>query len=366
MKEMSPVVWTATEEDYDLTTANGRMLVNMKLTISELEADVTGERIRLVNEYKTSTGQPLTGSQPFGFTIEKDTSTGRKKIVKDPDEAPILEDMLQHYMTYQSKRKTVVYAHAKYQVSIENESFGSLLKNTMLYGAYRDNPSYCEAYIDKQTFDKIQEILKRNCKENTAENRTYIFSGLIICPECGRYLSGKASLQHRADGKVYVKKYVCPNYSQMKRCSFSKAISEKTFEKMLLDNLEQYVSEAKIRCEEIIDTNEKKVPKYDIDEINKEIERLNYSWQKGRIKTVEQYDKQYDFLLEQLELAQHEQKKTAVKDFSKIEETLNSEWRDIYYVLDEENKKAFWRNLISSIEIVWTTEVKRIDKVDFF
>ena len=37
MKRISPVVWTTTEEEYDLTTANGRMLVNMKLTIAELE-----------------------------------------------------------------------------------------------------------------------------------------------------------------------------------------------------------------------------------------------------------------------------------------------------------------------------------------
>ena len=31
MKRIAPVLWTATEEEYDLTTANGRMLVNMKL-----------------------------------------------------------------------------------------------------------------------------------------------------------------------------------------------------------------------------------------------------------------------------------------------------------------------------------------------
>ena len=35
MKLIAPVGWTTTEEDYDLTTANGRMLVNMKLTIAE-------------------------------------------------------------------------------------------------------------------------------------------------------------------------------------------------------------------------------------------------------------------------------------------------------------------------------------------
>ena len=40
MKRIAPVIWTATEEEYDLSTANGRMLVNMKLTIGEMEADV--------------------------------------------------------------------------------------------------------------------------------------------------------------------------------------------------------------------------------------------------------------------------------------------------------------------------------------
>jgi DNA invertase Pin-like site-specific DNA recombinase len=31
MKRISPIVWTTTEEKYDLSTAQGRMLVNMKL-----------------------------------------------------------------------------------------------------------------------------------------------------------------------------------------------------------------------------------------------------------------------------------------------------------------------------------------------
>ena len=142
MKQIAPVVWSTTEEDYDLTTANGRMLVNMKLTIAEMEADQTGERIKIVNEYKTATGQPLTGMQPFGWMIAKDETTGRKKVVKDLDEAPILEDAIQHFLTYQSKRKTVLYLHSKHHLSMSLQTFGLLLENTMLYGAYRDNPQY--------------------------------------------------------------------------------------------------------------------------------------------------------------------------------------------------------------------------------
>lgn len=366
MKQIAPVVWSTTEEDYDLTTANGRMLVNMKLTIAEMEADQTGERIKIVNEYKVATGQPLVGIQPFGWMNAPDESTGRKKVVKDPDEAPILEDLIQHFLTYQSKRKAITYLHSKYHISMSQHAFGDLIANTMLYGAYRDNPTYCEAYIDKETFDKIQEIVKRNIKENTAENRIYLFTGLIKCPHCGRLLAGQIHRTVRAGRPTYkYKVYRCPKHRASNACDFKMVVFEKNFEKMLLANLEQYVEDAKIRAIAITESNEQKIPKHDIEEINKEIERLNYSWQKGRIKTIEQYDKQYDELMERLELAQHEQNEISVTDFGKIEEVLQSDWREIYSALDEEHKRAFWRNIIASIEIEWTKDVKRITKVNF-
>ena len=178
MKRISPVLWTTTEEDYDLTTANGRMLVNMKLTIAEMEADQTSERIKIVNEYKVKTGQPLVGKEalPFGFKVGKNEGTGRKNVIRDPEEEPILRDALDYFLTHQSKHKTLVYLHAKHHIALEYKSLSKLLQNTMLYGAYRDNPAYCEAYIDKETFDKIQDILKRNVKENTAEKQELSYS----------------------------------------------------------------------------------------------------------------------------------------------------------------------------------------------
>lgn len=367
MKQIAPVVWSTTEEDYDLTTANGRMLVNMKLTVAELEADTTGERIRLVNEYKTATGQPLTGQQPFGWMNTKDESTGRKKVVKCPDEAPILEDAINHYLTYHSKRKTVMYLYSKHHISIGYDSFGRLLKNTMLYGAYRDNPVYCEGYIDKETFDKIQEITARNVKENTSQERAYLFTGLMKCPECGRTLAGQMGTTIRGEKKYYYKKYRCPKNRNNKECSFNKAISEAALERLIVKNIGEYLEDAKVRAVEVTDLGEPKVPKYDIDEIHAEIERLNYSWKKGRIKGgIEQYDKEYDELMEKLEIAQSEQAEESEKDFEKIEAVLHEGWETIYNALDDEHKRAFWRNIIASMEIEWTTDVKKIKKVVFF
>jgi len=162
------------------------------------------------------------------------------------------------------------------------------------------------------------------------------------------------------------KVYRCPKHRASNACDFKKVVFEGSFEKMLLENIEQYLQDAKIRAVEIKESGEDKVLKYNIDEINKEIERLNYSWRKGRIKTIEQYDKQYDELLEQLELAQSEQNETSNIDFEKIEAVLHSDWKEIYNALDDEHKRTFWRNIISSIEIEWNANVKRIVKVNFF
>ncbi len=368
MKRISPIVWTTTEEKYDLSTAQGRMLVNMKLTIAEMEADTAGERVNIVNEYKVTTGQPLSGSMPFGFKIVIDQNTGRKKIIRDPDDEDILEDLIQHYMTHQSKKKTIVYAHAAHHVSISHDSLTRLLSNAMLKGAYRDNPKYCEAYLTTEEFDKLQAILKRNVKDNTVENRAYIFSGLIKCPKCGCSMKGNIQVKRGRDGVTMYryKRYRCGKNRKDNACTFNKSISENVFEKMMLADIEKYMEEAKIRSAEVTDANAVKLPKHSIEELHEQIDRLNYSWQTGKIRSVEKYEKDFAELMEKLEAAEAEQGTVEVKDFSKIETILSDGWRAIYNNLDDAYKRAFWRSFIQSIEIDWTTKNKEITRVNFF
>lgn len=368
MKRMAPVIWTATEEKYDLSTANGRFFVNAKLAIAEMEADQTGERIRLVNEYKVQTGQPLVGdtSQPFGFKNGIDKTTGRKNVIHDPDVEDIVHELIDHYLTHQSKRKTMLYLHAKHHIGLSYSAIGNLLTNTMLYGAYRDNPSYCEPYIDKITFDKIQEILKRNVKQNTADNRAYLFGGLIKCPHCGSRLKG-STVVSKPRQKTYVYKiYRCGKAYKEHSCDYRKVIGENRLEKMMLANIEQYLADAKIRSTTITDSNEPSIPKHDIDDIHTQIDRLNYSWQTGKIRTVEQYEKQYAELMDKLAEAEAERGEIIVKDFSKIDAILHGDWKDIYQALDDTHKRAFWRSFIQSIDVNWTTDTKEIVRVNFF
>lgn len=365
MKQISPVTWTTTEEEYDLTTANGRMLVNMKLTIAELEADQTGERINLVNEYKLSTGQPLTGSMPFGFTIIKDEN-GRKKVVKHPEQKEIMEELLDYIFTHQSKRKAVIFLHAKHHVSMTYNSLSKLLKNEMLCGEYRTNKNYCEPYLTREEFDKLQEITRRNVKRNTM-NRDYIFTGIVRCPNCGSVLAGGITTSRKNGGKSYkYKKYRCQNYRMNNTCDFKKAVSESLIEELLLANIKPLLEDVKIQCTGISVGDDSFIPEYDIDAINEEIDRLNYSWKTGKIRKVEDYEKDYAELLKKLDLAEAERHKVAPRDYSHIEAILNAGWKEMYNKLDDAHKRAFWRSFISSIEIEWNDNKKAISKVNFF
>ena len=366
MKRIAPVVWTTTEEQYDLTTANGRMLVNMKLTIAEMEADQTGERINIVNEYKVSTGQALSGSVPFCFRIAKDEE-GKKRIVKDPETAEIMEDILEHFQMHQSIHKTVLYINAKYKLSIMYKSIANVLQNPLICGEYRGNPTYCkEPYVDKETFERIQKMIKRNTKTNT-RNRDYIFGGLVRCPNCENIMRGTTNHNKAPNGKTYIyKMYRCAKWAYSRNCNHNKVINENTLEKLMLANIEQYLEEAKIKAAEVKDSDVVKIPQNNIDSIHDQIDRLNYSWQTGKIRKVEQYEKDYAELMDKLEKAKAEQGNVIIKDFSKVEAILQKGWKNIYNSLDDAHKRAFWRSFVESIEVDWMGKEKKIKRVNFF
>lgn len=366
MKRIDPVLWTATEEKYDLTTANGRAFVNMKLTIAELEADQTGERIDLVNDFKVKTGQPLSGSIKFCWTIVQ--AGERKRIIKNPETVHIMEDLLQHIWTHQSKALTLKYINVKYGMDMSYPSLSNLLKDTMLYGEYRGNPEYLapdDRYMTKEDFLKMQGFLQRQVKDNSTV-RDYIFAGLIKCPYCGKNLKGSVYTQKKPDGSghYYFKKYRCQKKTLRGTCDFAKTVSENVFERMMLANIEKYLEDAKIRSAEIGEAVPQ-IPHNKVADIKAEIDRLNYSWQKGRIK-ADKYDKDFDELMKKLEEAEAETEEVITVDFSRAEAALAGGWKEIYNALDDVHRRAFWRSFIQSIEIKWTTEEKIIEGINFF
>ena len=365
MKLIEPVIWTATEEKYDLSNANGRAFVNMKLTIAELEADTTGERIKIVNDYKVKSGMPLGGTRcmPFCYAVEpvsEDSKT--KRVVKRNEE--IMNDLIAHVMVNKSIRGGMTYINNKYGLTLRYNAISNVLRNEMIYGSYKGNPNYCEPYVTKEMFDELQQIVERTPRTSTEEH-PYIFTGLIRCPNCGGTLVGAVHVTTSKYGKKYrYYSYRCHKHKIHKQCDFTFLLFENSFEKLMLNRIEGIIEEQEIKNIEVSKKGSK-VSKYNVKELQTELDRLNYSWQKGRIKNVEEYDKKYDEIVAKIAEAESTVKEKP-KDFSHIKETLSGGWKTIYEALDNEHKRAFWRSFVKEIYIDWGASKKDIKDIIFF
>lgn len=373
MKRLSTgdVIWTATEEKYDLSTASGEAFVNMKLTMAQFEADQGGERIRMVNEYKIQTGQPLFGSHcfPFCYTVEQPEEGERHKYITKQNEE-IMRDLIDHVMTNHSVRGGMFYINKKYNKTYAYNAVMKALKNEMIYGSYKGNPNYCEPYITKEEFDQLQAIIKRNPRSSENEY-TYIFTGLVRCPDCGTRLGGAAinNQQKGSNGETRRYKYFgyrCRKHTKSKTCSFGHVVFERRLEKELLSAIEKIIAKKQMNVVEMRNTNDR-VGKHDLEALYQELERLNYSWKKGRIKKVEDYDRDYDALMAQIEEAQAERESLHDEpDYEKIKQIISGDWKKLYEALDADHKRSFWRSFIDEIHIEWTKDTKRVIDINFF
>lgn len=371
--EANKVTWTATEEKYDLTTANGRYWVTQKLAMAEYEADQTGERIDLVNEYKVRTGQPLAGAQNQGlaFTVGRDEQTGLKNVIPDPETKDLITDFINHFLVHHSVKSSVVYVNNKYGTEYEYQRLKKVLRDTKLYGHYRGNDFYCKGYVDKATWDKIQILLGDNVRKRT-NNRIYLFTALIFCPNCGRKLTGVSSsnrVNRKPSGKVYVYshtiyQYRCNKAKMSNLCTFNKYPAEEKLEKALLNNLNSFINNHITHVKVTANTNtHTDGVKNSIANLQSEMHRLNTMFKKGRIKE-EEYDREYEELERQLAELQESLTPVEERDVSIYEELLaQDDWKQLYNALNRENQRAFWRKYIKAIKL---DNEGKIDEIIFF
>lgn len=359
------VTWTATEEKYDLSSANGRAFVNMKLTIAELESDTTGERIKIVNDYKVKSGLPLYGtrSMPFCYAVEPASEDRKaKRIIKRNEEA--MTDLIAHIMVNKTIRGAMTFVNNKHGLRLRYNAVSNVLRNEMIYGSYKGNPNYCEPYVTKEMFDEIQKIVERTPR-TSGDEYTYIYTGLLKCPNCGGALSGAMHVNTSKYGKKYrYYAYRCHKHRIHKQCDFTFVVFENKLEKIMLARAEEILEEQEVKNIEIAQ-NGSVSSKYDVAELKEELERLNYSWKKGRIKNVEEYDKDYEELVAKIKEAENTEPEEA-PDFSYIKETLSGGWKTIYEALDNEHKRAFWRSFVQEIHIEWNKKTKDVVDIKFF
>lgn len=351
--EAHNVTWQATMEEYDTVTANGRLRVNIMLSVAENESDRTSERIKFVFDGKRKrkewcfTGGP--DQWPYGYMPQ--IIDGVKRCVKNPETEPIVQDFWDYVVNYNSVRKAGMYACEKYGITRNYRTWMVTARNELYTGTFHGVVDYCPAYVSRADWERIilgHEIIKKTQNPD----RVYLFTGLIRCPGCGNTM--KATFKtYPNDRSIEYNGYRCNN-SKLRTCPFHHTLSERKIEKYLLKNirdlLEQYITTA-----EVEQTKKRQQPKaQDAVNLTEKLRRLNTIYMAGNISD-EDYMTESRRLKAAIEKAKDQEQESAPPNLEALKAFLQSDFLTIYDSLSKEDRRRIWRSVIQEILIDGST-----------
>ena len=331
--------WKTIFEDYDSSTADGQLKINIMLAVAQNECDRTSERIKAVFRYKESQGKVISGKMaPYGYKVVDGY------ITKDESVSHIVSDAFERYLKTYSIRDVYRYLTSKYGDDAPSFNITErFFKNEKYSGHYKDNPAWCEPYISRYDYERIRTTC---AVKTTSSQNVYLFSSLIKCPVCNNNFTGFRKKQSLKDGKtsIYIRYRCSAKYNRHSGAN----ISESTIEAYLLKNTINALKPDILRLRTIVEHDG---TKHDVTSAKKEIERLNVMYQKGRI-TDEYYDKQYDVLSKKLSLMYESTntEKVPVKSKATLD-FFKGDWLHLYDSLSPINKQLFWKTHIKEIYI---------------
>lgn len=329
--ETHNVNWKTIHEDYDTSTASGRLKINIMLSVAQDEADRTSERIKAVFDSKVQRCEPVSGKVPFGYKIEG------KRLVPDPETAPVAQDIFNRYVATRSINALRRYVLDKYGMVYSPTGLRLFLSNERYVGKAHGQEHFCEGIIDPGTFAIAQDAIAERAQRNSTNHsgRVYLFSGIARCAECGNLLSGK--LVH---GKyVY---YRCTKYDKLHLCSHKKHTSELVLEKWLLENTLSQLAAYNIQLGKAIAAR----PEIDEAAVRRRMGKLRDLYLNDLIER-EDYEREYLALRDTLLKAQ-EQKVDAPQpvDLEVVKTALEA-----YKMLPRASQKEFWSRTIRKIMV---------------
>lgn len=334
--------WMTTQEQYDTSTAGGRLYINLRLSIAQNEADLDGERIDVVFDSKIKKGTVVSGSCPFGYRVNEEK---RLEIVEE--QAAIVLDAFQHYRATVSQRGTIRYIRETYGINWCDATFRRMLHEKLYTGVYerngRINENFCPAIVPQELFDDVQRLSANNAK-STPTGRVYIFTSLLVCDECNHNLAGRVAGKHSS--LIY---YRCNQHFQRGRCSNKKEVREDLVEAWLFENLGTELEKYRLEWE-VKETQKKKAAStVDRAAIRRKLSRLKELYVNDLID-IEEYKRDFDLynaMLAEKPAPADDQR----PDFEAIEALLAQDFRQIYDSLDREEKRTLWRSVIKEIRI---------------
>lgn len=357
--EKHNVSWLAINQPYfDTSTPYGRAFVAQSMTWAELEAQNGGIRVRDVFRNKVKHGEVITGKVPRGFRIVN-------KHLELTDEAPIIAEAFQITWDTQSIGRGHRFLADHGIVMTFNNFHDAVLVNEKYTGRYRGNDNYCPRVVTDELFQNIQSMIQKNRNVKTNQKYYYIFSGILVCDECGHrmtacHINVKSC---KPNGTVYRYRYPaykCNYYDKGRFCCNGGEIRETKIEQYILScirsEVSRYIASYESREAPVIDNRLRKQA------IQKKIDKLKTLYINDLI-TLDEYKADHDAFMRQLE--ELPDMIVPNNNIDQLKSLLDSDFESIYETFTNEEKRFFWRSILKEIRITKSTNRTREYKLVF-
>lgn len=350
-------------------TANkyNKVTRQMNGIMNELYCEDLSRNIRSAFKAKMRAGQFLGSSCPYGYKRDPEN---HNHLLIDDYAAAIVRKIFMLYLQGNGKAKIgsiltkegvliptlykkelgISYSNAKllsttktwsYQTIhtiLNNQTYiGNLVQNRANALSYKDKKRKSlpkdewiivegthEAIIDKETFQRVQELQKRKTRSVKADKPSGIFSGMIFCADCkhamsrsyarhgDRQFQGYVCRTYKTAGKQFCSSHLIKNDALESAVLFSiKEEAKKILQKSDMDELEKidFINENKKQFQEQLKNIEKQIEK------NKSFKKNTYQnlmeeiiQKDDYVEYIAEYDKkiseleaQKDIVVEQME-----------------------------------------------------------------
>ena len=329
------VDWCAVKEDYDTTTTNGRLMINLRLAIAEQECDTDSDRIRDVQANMILKNRWPYGQAPLGYHIVE------KRLEKDPKTQGHVEYFFQHMLLNGSLRGALFAVNERFGTAYEYKRAQSLSRQSVYYGAYKGNENFCPAYITLEEHQRIRYLAEKNIRvRSTPEPGIHLFTGLLICQDCGRRLNSQ--IIRRPSG-VY-SSYRCAHNTNSHTCPNNRSVSERTVETYLLNylrnKLHQYCAEVEVAAKAHNGVQDNSAL------IRAKQERVKELFINGMI-TLDEYKER----VEALEKKRVQPQEREMPNVDRLKQLLESDFLTVYDTLSKEEKRSFWRSILKELHV---------------
>ena len=324
----------------DMSTKEGRLAVNILLSVGQNEADATSERIKYTNKFLRSQHRWTAGRHtlPLGFALDAD-----QHVIIDPETEELVRDILRRVLETRSVRGTMLDINRDYGIDMHYDRYKTLVGSPLLCGRYRDDPDFmAESYLTPEEFARLQQIVRHPNRQNSEHD--FIFSGLVRCGDCGRIMGGNNS------GKRKYPYYKCPHITLTKDLPFT-MISEARLERELLPFVREALEGRIAEVTAVREKNKRRRPKSNRAQIEKRLERLEDLYINDETMTRERYEQKRAEILAKLVEPQPDNTEQELSSLEALRQIFSQSFDEIYQGMTDKEKQTFWCGILESVTV---------------